>query len=67
MIKIISIVFITLGINACSEEGNNQQQQDHVWKEQTEALDKAQAVEGILKDTAKAREQQIQDNTEYNP
>jgi PBP1b-binding outer membrane lipoprotein LpoB len=65
MIKIISIiVFITLGINACSEEGNNQQQQDHVWKEQTETLDKAKAVEGILKDTVDTREQQLQDDSE---
>ena len=65
MIKISSItVLIILGITACTDEGKSQEQQDHVWKEQTETLDKAKAVEGILNDTARAQEQQIQDETE---
>ena len=67
MIRVISIILIILGCYACTEEGSNQQQQDHVWKEQTETLDKAQAVEGILKDAARAREQQLREDTEYNP
>ena len=57
-------MLIILGITACTDEGKNQEQRDHVWKEQTDTLDKAKAVEGILKDTARAQEQQIQDETE---
>lgn len=64
MNKLITIiVFVFLGAGACSDEGKNQEKRDHVWKEQTEALDKAKAVEGILKDSARAQERQIQEDT----
>lgn len=58
------IVFIFLAAGACSDEGKSQEKQDHVWKEQTEALDKAKAVEGILKESARTQEQQIQEDTQ---
>ena len=64
MNKLLSItILVTLVISACSDEGKNQEKQDHVWKEQTEALDKAKAVEGIIQDSARAQEQQIQEDT----
>lgn len=50
-------------LNGCSED-NNSQNNDHVWKEQTEAIDKAKAVEGLLMDTAEDQRRQIQDQSE---
>ena len=64
MNKLLSItILVTLVISACSDEGKNHEEQEHVWKDQTEALDKAKAVEGIIQDSARAQEQQIQEDT----
>ena len=61
---ILSImIIVTVLAAACSDEGKSQEKQDHVWKEQTQALDKAKAVEGVLRDSARAQKQQIEEET----
>ena len=65
MIKIFSITaLVILAITSCSDEGNSQEKHDHVWKEQTQTLDKAKAVEGIIMDSAEAQKRQIQKDSE---
>lgn len=46
--KAIFLVAILLLVSACSDE--DKASSDNVWKEQTQALDKAKEVEGLLKD-----------------
>jgi len=66
--KLISIIiFSTLLLIACSddeEKGKSKIQGDHVWKEQTDTLDKARAVEGILEDAAKEQQKIIEESTQ---
>ncbi len=55
MIKILTLlVTFLLFFIACSDDdkgiSENKGNGDHVWKEQTQALDKAKEVEGLLKD-----------------
>ncbi len=57
------ILMCALILNGCSED-NNTQSKDHVWKEQTDAIEKARAVEGMLQDSAEAQRRQIQDQSE---
>lgn len=50
--------FALMALAACSSEPDDgQTEKEHVWKEQTEAIDKAREVETILK-----RKQQEQEN-----
>lgn len=50
-------------INGCSKEEEKavpkQTRQDHVWKSQTQALEKAKEVEQVLMDADKKRRQTI--------
>lgn len=41
--------------------------EDTVWKSQTDALDKARQVEGVLQDSADKRRQQIEDAQAPDP
>lgn len=52
-----------LALNGCTED-NDPQKKDHVWKEQTEAIEKARAVEGMLQESAEAQRRQIQEQLE---
>jgi len=49
---------------SCSESDNSKVPKDNVWKEQTDTIDKAKEVKGILKksaeEQAKAIEKQMQ-------
>ena len=42
--------------SACSDDGKDNSDKkpsgDHVWKEQTQVIDKAKAVEGLIEDAA---------------
>lgn len=46
--KIIFLATVLLLVSACSDEDKGSG--DNVWKEQTQALDKAKEVDGLLKD-----------------
>jgi len=57
-------LLICLNICGCSDNSDTQAKKDHVWKEQTEAIEKARAVEGMLQDSAEAQRRQIQEQLE---
>ncbi len=48
--KIIVLSAVLLLVSACSDD--DRESGDHVWKEQTQVLDKAKEVDGLLKDVA---------------
>lgn len=48
--KIIFLAATLLFVSACSDD--DRESGDHVWKEQTQVLDKAKEVDGLLKDVA---------------
>jgi len=48
--KIIFLSAVLLLVSACSDD--DRESGDHVWKEQTQVLDKAKEVDGLLKDVA---------------
>ena len=52
---------------ACSDESNGsgaEAKKDHVWKEQTEMINKAKEVEGMVLDSAAATRKAIEQNGE---
>ena len=53
-IKVTLLIFSCSCLIACSNEGDNgvEAKKDHVWKEQTDTIDKAREVEGMLMDSA---------------
>ena len=46
----------------CSDD-DTEAKKAHVWKEQTDTMNKAKAVEGVLQDSADAERKQIEDQT----
>ena len=54
--KIILLVGILFLISACSDDESATPEKklngDHVWKEQTQTIDRAKEVEGMLQDAA---------------
>lgn len=46
----------------CSDD-DAEAKKEHVWKEQTDAINKAKAVEGVLQDSADAERKKIEDQT----
>ena len=57
MTKPILIIAVTLlSVSACSDDGKDTTEKkltgDHVWKEQTLAIDKAKAAQGLIEDAA---------------
>ena len=62
-INLISIIiFSTLLLTACS--GDDGSSGDHFWKDQTDTIDKAKEVEGILQDTADLQREMIEDQVQ---
>ena len=62
---ILAIVISFLLLIACSddkEKDKNKTSGDHVWKEQTDTMDRARAVEGALEDAAKEQREMIEEN-----
>lgn len=53
-IKVTLLIFSCSFLIACSNEGDNSAdaKKDHIWKEQTETINKAKEVENMLKDSA---------------
>lgn len=65
MFKRLVVVSISvLVITACSDDKVDKVEQDHVWKEQTDMIDKAKDVENILQDAAALQQQQIEQQTQ---
>lgn len=58
-IRTLTAGLFVVALAGCSaESGDGQAEKDHVWKEQTEAIDKARDVENVLKQ--KQQQQQSQ-------
>ena len=60
--KIIVLSAILLLVSACSDD--DRESGDHVWKEQTQALDKAKEVEGLLKDVSDEQRKIIEEQAQ---
>ena len=64
MIKnIICLGAVLLLASACSDD-DNKGSGDHVWKEQTQTIDKAKEVEGLLQDAADQQRKVIDEQTQ---
>lgn len=59
MIKVLTVLFMMVSITACSDE-QHPVDGDHVWKEQTDTMDKAQDVEKVILDSAQQKKQQLE-------
>ena len=60
MYKCVVIVGLACLMTACSDSDKTQKvEQDHVWKEQTDMINKAKDVEQLLNDTAKQQQKLI--------
>jgi len=57
------LVLVVVFMTACSDE-TDKVQGDHVWKEQTDMIDKAKDVEKLMNDAALQQRQQIEENTQ---
>ncbi len=62
--KILNIFFCCLFLVACSDEAsdtkkNNSSTGEHVWNTQTDALEKAKTVEGMVLDSVEKTREQI--------
>jgi len=63
--KTLLCLLLAVFITACSDSDQTQKvEQDHVWKEQTQLIDKAKDVEQMLKDTAALQQQRIDQQTQ---
>lgn len=62
-IKVLFLILPVLFITACSDE-TDRVDGDHVWKEQTDMIDKAKEVEGLINDAAIEQRKQIEENTQ---
>ena len=60
--KIIILSAVLLLVSACSDD--DRESGDHVWKEQTQALDKAKEVEGLLKDVTDQQRKMIDEQAQ---
>jgi outer membrane biogenesis lipoprotein LolB len=65
--KIIFLAAVLLLVSACSDDdkgaSENKGSGDHVWKEQTQVIDKAKEVEGLLKDASDQQSKIIDEQT----
>jgi hypothetical protein len=59
--KIIFILFTLLLLAFGCSDDDSQKKKANVWKEQTDTMNKAKAVEGVLQDSADAERKKIED------
>ena len=60
--KIVStavVLFLTCQLVGCSDSNNNSGGGDHVWKEQTDTIEKAKEAEDKIMDAAKLQREAI--------
>jgi outer membrane biogenesis lipoprotein LolB len=66
--KIILLGTVLFLISACSDDESAKSEKeltgDHVWKEQTQAIDRAKEVEGMLQDAADEQRKVIDEQVE---
>jgi hypothetical protein len=61
--KIHYLLLVAVFMTACSDE-TDKVKGDHVWKEQTDMIDKAKDVEILINDAALQQRQQIEENAQ---
>ena len=61
--SLIVVCLSSVIMSACSDDSVDKVQQDHVWKEQTDMIDKAKNVENLLQDVAALQQQKINEQT----
>jgi len=65
MYKALTVICLSaLMMTACSDDSADKVEKDHVWKEQTDMIDKAKNVENLLQDAADAQQQKINEQTQ---
>lgn len=52
-------ILVATGLIACGGEPEPQQPNDHIWKSQTDMIDRAGDVEGLLGESSARQRQQI--------
>ncbi len=52
-------ILLAAGLIACGGEPEPQQQPDHIWKSQTDMIDRASEVEGMVSESSDRQRQQI--------
>ncbi len=62
--NVFYIMVACLVLIGCSDESSNSSQKDHVWKEQTDTIDKAKEVEGMMMESAAATREAIDKHDE---
>jgi hypothetical protein len=62
--KVLYIMVSCLILFSCSDESSNSSQKEHVWKEQTETIDKAKEVEGMMLESAAATRKLIDEESQ---
>ena len=65
--KMFLLLVLCLFFIACSDESNNgntDSKKDHVWKEQTDTINAAKEVEGMILDSAKQTRKTIEQQSE---
>ena len=62
--KLLCIMVSCLIFFGCSDESSNSSQKDHVWIEQTDTIDKAKEVEGMMMESAAATREAIDKHDE---
>jgi len=62
LMRYLYVVLMILFTTACSDE-QQQVEGNHVWKEQTEMIDKARDIESLINDAAQQKQQEIDDQT----
>ena len=55
----VALIFL-LGLAGCSGDEGSGAKGDHVWKEQTDTINKAKQVEGMVMDAAKAQREAVE-------
>lgn len=62
--RLVVVSILALVITACSDDKVDKVEQDHIWKEQIDMIDKAKDVENILQDAAALQQQRIEQQTQ---
>lgn len=64
-IKVIMLVASCLMFVACSDDSNSgaDAKKDHVWKEQTDSIDKAKEVEGMILESQNKMKEELEEQT----
>ena len=64
MLRVLIISLSVLMITACADDQVDKVQKDHVWKQETDMIDKAKGIESILNDALALQQQKIHGQTQ---